>query len=104
ALLAYAKDHIHERAAIPKYLEIVDELPKTAVGKIFKPDLRKMAITRIYNAALTEAGHSAQVVEVREDKKRGLVAVLDRNGEADEVAIGHVLGEFIRPWGWREEA
>ncbi|MBL4626669.1 MAG: acyl-CoA synthetase [Roseicyclus sp.] len=104
ALLAYAKDHIHERAAIPKYLEIVDELPKTAVGKIFKPDLRKMAITRIYNAALTEAGHSAQVVEVREDKKRGLVAVLDRNGEADEVAIGHVLGEFTRPWGWREEA
>ncbi|MFO8126760.1 acyl-CoA synthetase, partial [Yoonia sp.] len=39
-LLAFAKEHIHERAAHPKYLEILDELPKTAVGKIFKPDLR----------------------------------------------------------------
>ena len=28
-------------AAQPKYLEIMDELPKTAVGKIFKPDLRR---------------------------------------------------------------
>ncbi|MBU0863073.1 MAG: acyl-CoA synthetase, partial [Alphaproteobacteria bacterium] len=38
-LLEYAKAHIHERAAHPKHLEILDELPKTAVGKIFKPDL-----------------------------------------------------------------
>ena len=34
----------------------MDELPKTAVGKVFKPGLRKRAITRVYNAALKEAG------------------------------------------------
>lgn len=99
-LMAYAKDHVHERAAVPKYLEILDELPKTAVGKIFKPDLRKRAITRVYNGALTDAGHAARVVEVREDKRRGLVAYLDQNG-ADAEAVGHVLGEFTRPWEWR---
>ncbi|MEJ6395449.1 acyl-CoA synthetase [Gymnodinialimonas sp. 2305UL16-5] len=101
-LLTHCKEHIHERAAIPKYLEILDELPKTAVGKVFKPDLRRLAITRIYNGALEDAGHTARVVSVVEDKKRGLVAHLDRNDEADEAGVGKVLGEFTRPWQWRD--
>ena len=101
ALMAHCAEHITERAAVPKHLEILDELPKTAVGKVFKPDLRKRAITRVYDAALAEAGLSARVGEVREDKKLGLVVGLDRNGEADEEKLGHVLGEFTRPWVWR---
>ena len=55
-LLAHAASHIHERAAVPKYIEVLAELPKTAVGKVFKPDLRRMAITRVYDAALKAAG------------------------------------------------
>lgn len=102
-LMAYAKQHVHERAAVPKYLEVLDELPKTAVGKVFKPDLRKMAITRIYNEALEKAGHAARVTDVREDKKRGLVAYLDQNG-ADAGGVGQVLGEFTRPWKWHAAA
>ena len=76
ALLEYARDRIHERAAIPKYLEVLDELPKTAVGKVFKPALRKRAIARIYDAALREAGLAAEVAEVVEDKRLGLTAIL----------------------------
>ena len=30
--------------APPKYIEVLAELPKTAVGKVFKPALRKSAI------------------------------------------------------------
>src|SRR6056297_2749172 len=101
-LLEHCKIHVHERAAIPKHIEVLDELPKTAVGKVFKPDLRKRAITRIYNAALGEAGIAAQVTSVVDDKKRGLVAQLTRTGDADEEAIGHVLGQFTRPWEWAE--
>ncbi|KNX40839.1 Long-chain-fatty-acid--CoA ligase [Roseovarius tolerans] len=101
-LLEHCKIHVHERAAIPKYIEVLDELPKTAVGKVFKPDLRKQAITRIYNSALDEAGLAAQVTSVVDDKKRGLVAQLTRKGDADEEAIGHVLGQFVRPWEWAE--
>ena len=41
ALLAFASARINERAAQPQHLEILEELPKTAVGKIFKPDLRR---------------------------------------------------------------
>ncbi|MEM9432883.1 MAG: acyl-CoA synthetase [Pseudomonadota bacterium] len=96
-LMAYAKANVHERAAHPKYVEIMPELPKTAVGKIFKPDLRKSAITRIYNEALENAALSARVVSVTEDKKRGLVAQVDLSG-TDEAVVGKVLGDFTRPW------
>lgn len=101
-LIKHANKHVHERAARPKHLEIMDELPKTAVGKVFKPELRKMAITRVYNAALSEAGHAAEVIRVVDSKKRGLVAQLTRTGEVDDDAVMHLLGEFTRPWEWVE--
>ncbi|MGL6211545.1 MAG: acyl-CoA synthetase [Paracoccaceae bacterium] len=97
-LMAFAKDHIHERAAQPKHLEVLSELPKTAVGKVFKPDLRRRAITRIYDAALREAGLPLRVAEVVEDKKRGLVARLAATGPVDEAAVKKVLGEFTGAW------
>lgn len=99
-LQTYAAEHIQERAAVPKYIEIMEDLPKTAVGKVFKPDLRRKAITRVYNAALAEAGIPAVVQQVVEDKKRGLVAQLHRSGAVDDQAVTSVLGEFINPWEW----
>ncbi|MEM9320282.1 MAG: acyl-CoA synthetase [Pseudomonadota bacterium] len=104
ALLEHCKSHIAERAAVPKHLEVLDELPKTAVGKVFKPDLRKRAITRVYNEALSEAGLAVHVADVREDKRLGLVALLQRDGEVDDAKIAQVLGEFTRPWAWNDAA
>lgn len=101
-LMAYAKANIHERAAHPKHLEIMDELPKTAVGKIFKPDLRKRAITRIFNAALANAGVAAEVGSVAEDKKRGLVAHLVKTGTVDAAGVTKALGAFTNPWDLAE--
>ncbi|SOH92436.1 fatty-acyl-CoA synthase [Monaibacterium marinum] len=103
ALIAYAEEHIGERAAIPKFLEIMDELPKTAVGKIFKPDLRRSAITRVYDKALRDAGVQAHVVGVIEDKKLGLVAQLVADDDsATQDAVSHVLGGFSGQWRWAE--
>ena len=99
-LMAFAKIHIHERAALPKHIEILAELPKTAVGKVFKPDLRRRAITRTYDAALKEAGLPAHVSEVVEDKKRGLVARLTKTGTVADTAIAPVLGQFSQAWEW----
>ncbi|SHI64974.1 acyl-CoA synthetase [Wenxinia saemankumensis] len=96
-LLDFAKSRIHERAAHPKHLEILDELPKTAVGKIFKPDLRRRAITRVFDATLEKAGLPARVVEVTEDKKRGLVARIAPNGAAKD-EIGAALSDFTVPF------
>ncbi|NIZ63156.1 acyl-CoA synthetase [Sedimentitalea sp. CY04] len=96
-LMEFCKRHVHERAAIPKHMTILDELPKTAVGKVFKPDLRRNAITRVYNDALLKAGLAARVENVIDDKKRGLVAQVEANGISDE-KIAKVLGSFTRPW------
>ncbi len=81
-------------------MEILDELPKTAVGKVFKPDLRRRAITRVYDEALAAAGTEARIVEVVEDKKRGLVARVSRTG--DEAAVAKALDAHTRPWEWAE--
>ncbi|MBS1303863.1 acyl-CoA synthetase [Loktanella sp. SALINAS62] len=96
-LMTFARDKINERAAFPKHLEILDELPKTAVGKIFKPDLRKRAITRVYDAALAERGVAARVGSVTEDKKLGLVAHIDSDGASKE-DIARVLSEYTVAW------
>jgi fatty-acyl-CoA synthase len=100
-LLDTAEKHIVERAAMPKHIEILPALPKTAVGKVFKPDLRKLAITRTFDAALQGAGIQAAVADVVEDKKRGLVAQISGKGAADAARVTEVLGAFATPWDWK---
>ncbi len=100
-LLAHCRAHIGEPGAVPKHVEILPELPKTAVGKIFKPDLRQRAIARVYDATLSAAGSPARVVAVVEDRRLGLVAELAPGPEgidADQVAA--LLGGFLVPWRW----
>ncbi|WP_324753758.1 acyl-CoA synthetase [Roseovarius sp. Pro17] len=99
-LLEHCKQRVRERAAVPKFIEVLDELPKTAVGKVFKPALRKRAIARVYDAALEKAGSSARIAEVIDDKKRGLVALV--KGDQNDARVATVLGEFTRPWDWIE--
>ena len=96
-LMEFCKDKVQERAAQPKHMTIMPELPKTAVGKIFKPDLRKMAITRIFNESLEAAGVPARVASVVDDKKRGLVAQVTLNG-ASEADVGKTLNAFTFGW------
>ncbi|MCC0081394.1 MAG: acyl-CoA synthetase [Rhodobacter sp.] len=97
-LIDHAAERIPERAAVPKWIEVLPELPKTAVGKVFKPDLRRMAITRVFDAAFKEAGLSAHVAGVIEDKKRGLVAQIARDGAVDEGKLRDMLGQYTVAW------
>ncbi|TPE53132.1 acyl-CoA synthetase [Amaricoccus solimangrovi] len=104
-LLAFARAGIAEKAAVPRHVEILDELPKTPVGKIFKPDLRRRAIGRVFDAALAEAGSGARVIEVVEDRRLGLVAELvpGRAGPDEDLdRVSRALGGFVAPWRWRE--
>lgn len=97
-LMDYAAQHIHEKAALPKHIEVLAELPKTAVGKVFKPDLRRAAIIRVYDEALAKAKLPAHVAEVAEDKKRGLVARIATTGPVEDQALADVLGQFPPAW------
>ena len=99
-LHAFASTAIVERAALPKHIEILSELPKTAVGKVLKPDLRRLAIKRVLDAALAKAGHDAVVRDVIEDKKRGLVARIEVAGDVDKAGVAAVLGNFATAWDW----
>jgi hypothetical protein len=40
------------------------------------------------------------VTTVVEDKKRGLVARLEKTAPVDDGAVGRVLGQFSGPWEW----
>ena len=53
-LVAWAADHVSERAAAPKEVRILNELPVTGVGKPYKLGLRADAARRAVHAALGE--------------------------------------------------
>ena len=73
-LLAFASRNIAERAAVPKRIEIVDALPLTSVGKIFKPALQQLEISRAVRQEAQALGLQEVSVEVVQDSRRGLVA------------------------------
>ena len=72
ALLEYAKTTIGERAAWPKAIRFIDQMPLTPVGKLFKPALRRMEIRESLLFALNEAGLSDSRLELVEDAQSGL--------------------------------
>ena len=55
-LEAWAAGHVPERAAAPKHVEIVAEIPLTSVGKPYKPELRRRAAEAAARDALAETG------------------------------------------------
>lgn len=98
-LQAHAEKTISERAAKPHHIEILDELPKTAVGKVFKPDLRRRAIRRVLDAAFRDARLPVRVVDVVEDRKRGLVAKLQAETSPDHAGLEALMARYTIPWG-----
>ena len=89
------KTILEKKQRFQSIYELVDEMPKTPVGKIFKPELRKRAITRVYNEALEKAGLPAEVQEVIDHPKKGLTAMVAKNGVNDTKQIGKILDKFI---------
>ena len=75
-ILDQLKEKIGERAAVPKEVILVDEIPLTSVGKIFKPKLRWDSIQRVFSEALGDLEGAAEsiVVELGEDKIHGTLA------------------------------
>lgn len=55
-LLEYAREQIAERAAVPKAAIVLEEMPLTPVGKIFKPALLRREIAAAVRETLKELG------------------------------------------------
>ena len=60
---------------MPVRVEIIPQMPVTAIGKIFKPRLRHLAIERVCGELLQANGIEASVA-VRDDKRLGTVAAI----------------------------
>lgn len=109
-LKAFAREHAAERAGAPVEVIVCDELPKTAVGKTFKPDLRKDAIARAYRETAEQAWPTAQWhVTVSDDKSHGLkVRLLPQAPSVDlrgiRAAIATELDKLAFVWELAEEA
>ncbi len=77
-ILEYLRKEMGERAAIPKQVFVVPQIPLTPVGKIFKPALRWESIRKVYAEQLSTlqglADHT--VVKVAEDKVHGSLATI----------------------------
>ncbi len=74
-IMEYLKENVGERAAVPKEVVILDEIPLTPVGKMFKPAMRWDATKRIYEQELAALGEMAKEVnvDVAESKIHGTV-------------------------------
>lgn len=81
-LLHHAQQTIHERAAIPKDIWVVEYIPVTAVGKIFKPELRLDAMRRALTERLTDLGEKIRI-DVIADAKYGMCAQIEVQQPSD---------------------
>ena len=93
-LMTFMQESIPERAAWPKRIEIIDEIPLTAVGKVFKPALKHREIHRVMTKALKELGCSYENLSVREDKSQGVVLDVTLLHAEDEAAVRSELEKF----------
>lgn len=106
-ILEHLQKQVGERAAIPKEVVIIDEIPLTPVGKIFKPALRWEAIRRVYQKELEALGAMAEsvAVTVSEDKIHGSLAgisIKPASGVSNE-ALKNRVAEILARYTIRYE-
>jgi fatty-acyl-CoA synthase len=93
-LKTWASEHVPERAAAPKHVEIVDEIPLTTVGKPYKPELRRRAAEHAARDALAGTPVHDKVSAVLVD---GAVEIQIPASAADEEAR-EALSRYA--WTW----
>ena len=89
-----AAERVSERAALPQHVEIVDEIPLTAVGKPYKPELRRRAAEQAAREALVGTPVAAHVRAVLSD---GAVEIQVPHSAAD-AEVRETLARYS--WNW----
>lgn len=93
-LLSFAREHIGERAAIPKSIRLVAAMPLTGVGKIFKPQLRQSEIADALRVTLQDSGVPISRLDVINDPRFGIQVEVTVVGSAAADIAREVLGQF----------
>jgi fatty-acyl-CoA synthase len=92
-LLSYCQTEISEKAAIPKRIEILDKMPVTAVGKLFKPALCNSAAEYALTQCLQVANITAEV-RASFDPGRGRVATVKLGAARDHTEALRLLSQY----------
>ncbi|WP_419811662.1 acyl-CoA synthetase [Bacterioplanoides sp.] len=91
-LMAFAQENIAEKAAWPKSIQVLDAMPVTPVGKIFKPALQMMEIEFVIRREAQEKGAEIQSLEVSQHAQRGLLAEVKLAQSSSELL--HALDQY----------
>ncbi|MBV8628390.1 MAG: acyl-CoA synthetase [Paraburkholderia sp.] len=93
-MAAFLRDEISERAAFPKGIRIVEAMPLTGVGKIFKPALKRLETVDALRSALVEAGVQGATVSIADDALRGISVHVELPDTELESLAASALGRF----------
>ncbi len=101
----YMSQHVPERAAIPKSVHVLDEMPLTAVGKLFKPALVCREIDHVLTKVLSSSFTAQQInTQVVPDKKLGIKAIITVNGQTgDENKHQETIKQLLTPFSFNYE-
>jgi fatty-acyl-CoA synthase len=99
-LLDFAKGTIAEPPALPRRLFVLEQLPMTAVGKIYKPALR-LDCTRRHLLELLQ-GEPIAALAVRDEPGQGQVVRIELAGASDEIRqrIAATLKAYLLTLEW----
>ena len=100
ALLTFAENNIKDKLAQPVYVEILDFLPKTAVGKVFKPNLRKLTINRVLGERFANEKIDLEINTV-EKANQGLVAEIRITDNTEKKKVESIIGEYPVAWEFK---
>lgn len=92
----WAGDRVPDRTAAPKTVTILDELPVTAVGKLYKLALRKDAARAELRAALDQIAGVQDIEAAIEGSS--IVATVKVHPSAQEEAVKAILGRYAMEW------
>ncbi len=91
-LLDYASRHITERAALPKAVVLMEALPLTGVGKIFKPALVMAEVEAVVRQEAALLDIQLEELKVEQVANQGLLASYRCAAGAEQLA--QVLGRY----------
>jgi fatty-acyl-CoA synthase len=108
ALLDFARQYIPEPPAHPKRIDVLDALPLTAVGKVYKPGLRLRAMLRVIAERLERDGIASAVGVAGIERPSGLAIELTaRDGStvvtpsaALDANVRAIMARFAIAWAW----
>jgi fatty-acyl-CoA synthase len=102
-VLQYAAEHVPERAAVPRHCYVLEEMPKTSVGKIQKNVLRLDAIERMFHATLEKLNMGGTASVRATDRGNGgfFVEVSVQGTDREEAELIEALRSFTIPWSIR---